>query len=388
MLLATIPARRAACERLLAELPLQRRVPDGVILCLDGYGDAPAPACPLPVVATYRTAQLSGPGARWRAAADLPPEDLLIALDDDAVPGEAFLEELAGMAERTGGAAAAMGYTPSGHRAAPGPLLGAGRVARAIKYLSDRRLLLGCGCGLAVRAGHLAGLQALAAEVRAAGGPDALGPCGDDQALVSAHLWRRGVPLYHAATGPLHFADGTQAASETRARQARGERTLFEQARAIARLTGWPLAEPVVEVQAVAPLSWEAELSAVPAGAARARGAAPPPGCRRVLVVDEAEPERSGVYDAPVKAQAPRTIVRTARHSWEADLMKRSILRAAPEAHVAVQSNGAAPPDERLVFKITLPDGVSTEEIDRAISQALLLASGAPSTTHGRRQLP
>jgi hypothetical protein len=40
-LIATIPPRRASCERLLGELTQQTLPPAGVILCLDGYGDAP-----------------------------------------------------------------------------------------------------------------------------------------------------------------------------------------------------------------------------------------------------------------------------------------------------------------------------------------------------------
>ena len=290
-LIASIPARRASLERLLGEIAEQSRPPDGVILCLDGYGDAPAPAGPLPVT-VYRTATRSGPGARWRLACEFAPDDILVCIDDDADLSEAprFLAALATIVETTNAAAAAMGFTPDGHRAAPGDT-------------SRGRLVLGCGCGLALRAGHLAGLQALAAEVRAAGLPDPLGPCGDDQALVSCHLWRRGVPLLHAATGPLSFAPGTQASSETRARQARGEEDLQAQALALARLTGWPFVPPVVGVEAQPVLSWEEELSAVPPGALRARGAQAPPGHRRVLVMDKKEPARSGVYDAPAEAR-------------------------------------------------------------------------------------
>lgn len=321
VLLATIPARRASCERLLQELTRQSRVPDGVILCLDGYGDAPAPACPkvLPVADVFRTAAPSGPGQRWRVVREmmatgplppldldcLAPEDILICLDDDAELSGAprFIEALVDAVERDwasevwaqdntlfvgadrGSAAAAMGHTPYGHRAAPGDT-------------SRGRLILGCGCGLALRARHLEGLEAFAAEVLAAGGPDALGPCGDDQALVSAHLWRKGVPILHAATGPLSFFPGTQRDSQTRARKERGE-DLQAQARAIARITGWPLPEPVVEVERREVLSWEEELEAVPVGAVRARTGLPPAGHRRVLVVDGEEPERNGVYDVP-----------------------------------------------------------------------------------------
>lgn len=310
VLLATIPARRASCERLLAELARQSRPPDAVILCLDGYGDEPLrPSCPLPAfVAT--TPAPSGPGHRWRvaerlatetpdarptwcpsadpAAPVLAPDDVLLCIDDDADLSQVprFLEALAVILETSNAAAAAMGHTPGGLRAPPGEV-------------SRGRLLLACGCGLALRAGHLRGLQAFAAELCAKGARDPLGPGGDDQALVSCHLWRRGVPILHAAAGAFTFAAGTQRTSETSARQARGEVTLHEQAQEIARLTGWPLAAPVIEVAAQPVLTWEAELAAVPAGARPARGAAAPPGHRRVLVVDAGEPEASGVYDVP-----------------------------------------------------------------------------------------
>lgn len=323
VLLATIPARRASCERLLAELARQSRPPDGVILCLDGYAPdlAGAPTIPAALASVptfaFRVLQRapSGPGCRWRLAedlldglaavrgvsclgvaggaapappADLAPEDILVCLDDDLALEAAprFLEALAVILETTNAAAAAMGHTPGGLRAPPGEV-------------SRGRLLLACGCGLALRAGHLRGLQAFAAELCAKGARDPLGPGGDDQALVSCHLWRRGVPILHAAAGAFTFAAGTQRTSETSARQARGEVTLHEQAQEIAHLTGWPLAAPIVEVAAQPVLTWEAELAAVPAGARPAQGAAPPPGHRRVLVVDAGEPEASGVYDVP-----------------------------------------------------------------------------------------
>ena len=119
-LVATIPPRRASCERLLGELAAQSRPPDGVILCLDGYGDAPAPACPLPVIASYRTHAQSGPGhrwgvlvraqkARWRPSDGARlSDDIVISIDDDPVLSEAprFVEALAETVEACGGAAA------------------------------------------------------------------------------------------------------------------------------------------------------------------------------------------------------------------------------------------------------------------------------------------
>lgn len=230
-LIATIPSRRSSVVRLLAELTRQSRHVDGVILCLDGYGQTPTPPCPLPVVAEYRTEHLSGPGQRWRVAADLPADTLLLNLDDDVFTQKApqLVASLVETAERYG-AAAAMGRTPRGRRAMPGKV-------------SQGQLIYAAGCGLAVRAGALTELSQLQKLVVAAGGRDPLGPCGDDDALVSAQLWLRGVAIFHAATGVINAAAGTQANSQTKQRLALNE-PLDGQKRAIARLTGWPWPMP------------------------------------------------------------------------------------------------------------------------------------------------
>jgi hypothetical protein len=167
-LVATIPARRMSCERLLGELSRQTRTPDGVVLVLDGYGEAAAPACSLPVIAEYRTDAPTGPGNRWRVASDLPPEDILICLDDDIMVIEAprLVDALVEAIEASGGAASAMGCSADGRRAPPG------------EY-SRGDLIYAAGCGFAMRAKHLAGLQGFAAEVTAAGGPNALGLLGE-----------------------------------------------------------------------------------------------------------------------------------------------------------------------------------------------------------------
>ncbi len=249
-LVPTIPPRRRSVTRLLAELAQQSRPPDGVLLCLDGYGEAEAPPCPLPVV-QLRTPALSGPGAKWRVVQELratgpeppldidclAPDDILVCVDDDAMLCEAphFLRELvavvlqpsrAAITEEGWCAAAAMGRTPAGRFAPPGAV-------------SCGPLVYGCGLGLAVRVGHLAGLHDLAKRVRRAGGPDALGPAGDDDALVSAHLWLQGVPIVHAAAGNVYAAPGTQESSLTVVRRRRGE-GIEDQKKAIARITGWP----------------------------------------------------------------------------------------------------------------------------------------------------
>ena len=228
VLIATIPARKQFCGWLLNALAKQTRKPDGVIFVLDGYGDAPAPATTLPVVAEYRTTALSGAGQRWRVALDLPPEDIIICLDDDITLLEApnLVRGLVAAIEKGGGAAAAMGRGADGKFAPP-------------CAFSRGDIMHGLGCGLTVRAKHLVGLQAFSATVVAAGGPDALGVLGDDDALVSAYLWKTGVKIRHAATGNIYAAAGTKTTASSAAREARKEN--FEtQKLAIKKITGWP----------------------------------------------------------------------------------------------------------------------------------------------------
>jgi hypothetical protein len=236
-LVATIPARKISCTRVLAELSKQMvRKPDGVVLVLDGYGEEPAPACPLPIIATHRTDAPLGAGNRWRVvAAGLLPEDIIICVDDDVMLVQAprFVDMVAKAVIDGGGAAAAMGTGPDGRRAPPG-------------NFSRGALLHGMGCGLAMRAKHLDGLQAFADEVKAAGGPDALGLLGDDDALISAFLWKTGVKILHAKTGNLYSAPQTRTTSAASARTAKGE-DFHTQKTAIKKVTGWPwLSTPIV----------------------------------------------------------------------------------------------------------------------------------------------
>jgi hypothetical protein len=234
VLVASIPARRRSCERLLDEMTRQTRPPDGVVLVLDGYGVDEGdtayqrtPVCPLPVIAKYRTVAPRGAGARWRVVEDLPPDALVINLDDDIMTIEApqLIEALVAAAGDFC-AAAAMGRTADGKQAPPGAY-------------SRGALIYGAGCGLTVRARHLFGLHAFAGEVILAGGPDALGLLGDDDALVSAYLWKQKIPIAHAATGNIYPAPNTQESSQTRAHLQRGN-DFDVQKRAIRKAIGWP----------------------------------------------------------------------------------------------------------------------------------------------------
>jgi hypothetical protein len=114
-----------------------------------------------------------------------------------------------------------------GGRAAPPGALGLGELLHA------------AGCGLATHANTLVGVGAFGEEVKAAGGPDALGLLGDDDALVSAFLWKRGVKIAHVGTGNIYPAPGTQESSQTRTRRRKGGEP-DAQKKAIKKATGWP----------------------------------------------------------------------------------------------------------------------------------------------------
>jgi len=233
VLIATIPSRKRSCERLLIELAKQSRLPDGVILVCDGYGDSPSPACPLEVVVDYHSSTPQGAGNRWRVVAGesegvLKADDIVVCLDDDTmlVSAPGLVAALVETVEASPCAAAAMGRTADGKFAPPGAY-------------SRGELIYGAGCGLTVRAGMLASLSAFAIEVSAAGGPDALGLYGDDDALMSAYLWKQNVRILHAATGNIFPAPGTHATSQTAVHHAKGK-PFDAQKIAIARITGWP----------------------------------------------------------------------------------------------------------------------------------------------------
>jgi len=228
-LVATIPPRRRSVERLLSELTQQTRRPDAVVLVLDGYAEEDTiPQCPLPIEYVYRSPQALGPGARWRVAKDVSADDILVNFDDDImlIKAPKCVEALVTVVEANQSAAAAMGRHFNGKPAPPGDW-------------AAGDLMYAAGCGLALRAGVLVGLQAFADKVKAEGGPDALGLRGDDDALVSAYLWKNNIRMVHAATGNIFPAPNTRASSFTVDVMARGL-ALDAQKKQIAKITGWP----------------------------------------------------------------------------------------------------------------------------------------------------
>lgn len=226
LVVATVEERRESCERLLVAVAAGTRAPDLAHLVLDGYAGRPAPVAPSALrVREWRTERRLGPGGRWRVAREVPPGTVLVVVDDDVVAPPGLVAALAG-AVGPWAAAGAQGVTWSGGRATS-------------EAAAGEDLACAGACGFAVFAGDLDGLDELAAVVRAAGGFDPLGDLGDDEALVCAHLWRRGIRIAHVPVPGLRTASGTQEQSQTCRRLRRGE-SLDEQRRVVRAATGWP----------------------------------------------------------------------------------------------------------------------------------------------------
>jgi len=230
LLIATIPERRVAVNRILPTIPQQTLKPEQICLVLDGYGDSPSPPVPPLPVREWRTAQPSGPGARWRVVKELPANTTVINVDDDMIifrePG--LFERLTKIVEG-GCAAATTGITVTGKVVTSDP--------RDVESKED--LICGVASVMSFRAGWLSGLDDMAEVVRTRCGFDPLGDCGDDEALVSACLWRHGIRMKHAFSPGLLMSTDVQNESQSRRRHDRGD-VGFEQRRKISHVTGWP----------------------------------------------------------------------------------------------------------------------------------------------------
>lgn len=200
-------------------------------LVLDGYGSRPAPSCYFSSK-QYRTVSLSGPGGRWRVVHDIDPAAILIVIDDDIEIGEDgqdLFEILIREVEETGDCVALIGVTTSGDF---------GNMPTTEDLICVDAKVMAC------RAGDLWGVGNLVKEVREKGGFDPIGDCGDDEAVISAHLWRKGVRMRRICFPRIRLADGTQDGSQTEKRRATGK-PIWWQRHEIARMTGWPF--PVSE---------------------------------------------------------------------------------------------------------------------------------------------
>ena len=177
-LIATVPWRRASCERLLREISAQTLKPSKVHLVLDGYGDGdPSPAVPPGLtVVEHRFAQARGPGNRWLVAErlDLAP-DLIVSLDDDVSIGTSFVEMLVG---KTSGATIVAGC---------GGRLGNEYLASPRRKFDDVHTDYLEAGAIAIPWEFLQGISSYGSI-----GERALGLKGHDEALLSAHLWKTG----------------------------------------------------------------------------------------------------------------------------------------------------------------------------------------------------
>lgn len=237
LLVATILPRRTSVEWLLSQVASQTRVPDTVHLVLDGYGQEAAPTYPdnLQVV-EYRTLEPSGPGGRWRVAAQVPPEAILCILDDDLmIDAEVIAKLVAGtFAEAQGvsqgtseGASAQMGFDFTG---------------RGGFYSEGEEILCAAAGVMAVRAHHLQGLDAIRQKFIAHSNFDPLGDLGDDEAVVSAHLWAQGVKIRGMQPVSALTMWGSQTVSQS-ARRRGQPKALSWQRHVLRQITGWPWPE-------------------------------------------------------------------------------------------------------------------------------------------------
>jgi hypothetical protein len=231
LLLATIPARRPSVSRLLVDLSQQSVLPDCLHLVLDGYGEDAAPSCatfPEGVrLSVVRTPAPSGPGGRWKVALGMPADALLVVMDDDQrLCAPDIVETLVRSVRERGGAVSHMGTDKTGW---------------GMAFPAGTELIAMGAAMMALRVGDLVGLEATLEEVRSKGGFDPFGDAGDDEAVVAAHLWKRGVTM--RASGPLKVLTDTsaQAHSQSSRRMAsRGTKHPFWQRHEIRRITGWP----------------------------------------------------------------------------------------------------------------------------------------------------
>jgi hypothetical protein len=226
LLIATIPRRRINVEDLLGAIPNQTLLPDQIHLCLDGYGDLPSPKYLRNLAVTeYRTIELSGPGGRWRILPKIPKDATLIVLDDDQI---IFGPDVLATLVKLVAPFVAVAFGGTNYQGFGGAF------PEGMEMIS-----MGAAC-MAMRAVDLEGLGDTYNEIREKCGFDPFGDGGDDEAVIAAHLFRKGVAMQ--ATGPLDIttAGGTQEGSQFERRLAgKGSRSVFWQREEIARVTGW-----------------------------------------------------------------------------------------------------------------------------------------------------
>jgi hypothetical protein len=192
VLIGSVPWRRASLNRLLREVAAQALLPAFVHLVLDGEG-TPNAALDLSPIAwggvrvDVRVQRPSrGAGSRWHVVDEMPENHIVCNLDDDVGLHPNYLA-LHRAALQKSEAVCSGGYTVSG------ALLMCNRTDDPYE---GEITCLQAGA-FSARVKHLRGLRdmPLANEM--------LGVLGDDEGLIAAHLWKKGVPVkrVHAPVG-------------------------------------------------------------------------------------------------------------------------------------------------------------------------------------------
>ena len=225
VLVATVPWRKASCDRLLEQIAEQDELPERVHLLLDGFSDDdPYPFRPSSLTVSithYDTAQ--GAGNRWRYVSQMPWQpDVLINLDDDTVIPKGFTRRMADEVRKTGDAVCASGYPREG----------------GIYLIKDPHT---CEV-VCVQTGFFAcRTEALRGIDRQPQAEKFLGLLGDDEAFVSAHLWKNHVKMRKIWIPNLNF----DKLSRDRRSQFRRKGGTIEGCHAhraeLGRIFGWPV---------------------------------------------------------------------------------------------------------------------------------------------------
>ncbi len=224
MIIATVPWRAQSLNRLLREVAQQTIRPGHLHVLLDGHrGSWPEglrfvewPGLTLHV---HRVVPARGAGARWRLAETFCGGTIIVNLDDDIRISTRFVEKHVKAVERTGGAVSSGGYTASGRMIIctqqdpyDGPLLCAQTGAFSMLAADVR------GLSLEPMADRLLGLL------------------GDDEGLLSMHLWKSGV-LISRVPETVGF---DPSADDKRSQWGSAPGRCHKLRTALRELTGWP----------------------------------------------------------------------------------------------------------------------------------------------------
>lgn len=224
VLVASVPWRVSSLNALLHDVAAQTVLPMYVHLVLDGYGPGDALPSLDPLswdglrVTVNRQHPARGAGSRWDVAVAQPSDDILASLDDDVkIPRDYLARHLAAMGAHD--AVASGGWGETGRHGLDdvrdsfeGPVvcLMAGASTFRVRCLRELR-------------------QVPLSDVT-------LGVQGDDEGLISAHLFRQGI-VPHRVAVPVAF---DPLAHDPRAQGPQRNGDVLRLRRALRDATGWP----------------------------------------------------------------------------------------------------------------------------------------------------